>query len=160
MSVIGPARMNARAMNAGTGGVTFPLPIVMSAAQRSDIFRSVLESIAFAIRANLEQAEVVAEKRVAMLHFGGGMARSAVLTQSVADVTGRPVRLASTHETSAVGAAMLAFVATGTYRSPGDAVAAMAGGRRTIEPNPRSSTEYEDLYARWLAMCESFEALA
>ena len=141
--------MRAAAMNAGVGAIAFPLPLVMSDAGLPDVLRSTLEACAYAIRANLEQLDEVSGGHIEQLHLGGGMSRIGLLPQLLADVIDRPVRLARSPETSAVGAAMLAFVATGRFGSLDEAAEAMTGGTLTFEPRPRHSAEYDDYYARW-----------
>ncbi len=160
MTVLGPRVMRASAMNAGVGGVTVPLPLVMSAPERSHVLRSVLEATAYAIRANIEQLELVSGAPIASLAMGGGMSRSALFTQVIADVIDRAVEVAASPETSAVGAAVLAAVAVGLHPSLDAARAAMTDGRRIVEPNARASADYEDHYARWCAMSDGFERMA
>jgi autoinducer 2 (AI-2) kinase len=154
MSVLGPRAMRASEMTAGVGAITFPLPLVMSAPQRGDMLRSALEAAAFAIRANLEQIEAVSSTAVKRLALGGGMSRSDLFARIVADVIDRPVDVARTPETSALGAAMLAFTAIGTYSSIGAATRAMAPGGRTIAPRSAASAEYEDYYMRWCQLSD------
>ena len=160
MAVLGPRVMRASAMNAGVGGITLPLPLVMSAPERSHVLRSVLEATAYAIRANVEQLELVSGAPIASLALGGGMSRSAVFTQIVADVIDRVVAVAAASETSAVGAAVLAAVGAGLHPSLAAACAAMTGSKRAIEPKARASADYEDYYARWSAMSDGFEQMA
>jgi sugar (pentulose or hexulose) kinase len=80
-----------------------------------DVLRATLEACAYAIRGNLEQLDEVSGARIERLHLGGGMSRIGLLPQMLADVIDRPVELARSPETSAVGAAMLAFVALGQF---------------------------------------------
>jgi sugar (pentulose or hexulose) kinase len=159
MSVLGPRVMRASAMNAGVGGITLPLPLVMSAPERGHVLRSVLEATAYAVRANLEQLEQVNGTLVDSFAIGGGMSRSPAFTQIVADVIDRPVLVAAAPETSAVGAASLAFVAVGPHATMADAVGAMTAGGRPLAPSPRTSAVYEDCYARWCAMSDAFERM-
>jgi len=154
LSVLGPRAMRASQMTAGVGAITFPLPLVMSAPQRGDMLRSALEAAAYAIRANLEQIEAVSSAAVARLALGGGMSRSALLAQILADVVDRPVDVARTPETSALGAAMLAFAAIGTYGSIAEAMEAMAPGGRIVVPRAADSAEYEDYYMRWCQLSD------
>ena len=160
MAVLGPRVMRAAAMNAGVGGITLPLPLVMSAPERSHVLRSVLEATAYAIRANVEQLELVSGAPIASLALGGGMSPSAAFAQIVADVIDRPVHVAAAPETSALGAAVLAAAAVGMHPSLATARASMTGGGRTMEPNARASADYEDYYARWCAMSDGFEGMA
>ena len=154
MAVLGARTMRAHEMAAGVGALTLPLPLVMSAPDRGDLLRSMLEATAYALRANLEQLESVSGTRVERLHVGGGMSRSQLFTQIVADVVDRPVEVARSAETSAVGAAALASVTLGLHASLDEAIRGMAGGRRIAHPVLAASAEYEDLYARWCALSD------
>jgi sugar (pentulose or hexulose) kinase len=152
--------MRAGEMNAGIGALTFPLPLVMSAPEPGDILRSVLEATAYAIRANLEQIEEITGSHVAPLRLGGGMSRAPVFARIVADVLDRPIEVASSPETSALGAAALASAALRLHPSLEAAAAAMTGGRRTLTPVLAVSAAYEDCYARWCALSDEAARLA
>ena len=132
----------------------------MSAPDRAGMLRSVIEAAAYAIRANLEQLDEIGGKRAARLRLGGGMSRSRAFAQIVADVIDRPVLVASTPETSALGAAAIAAPALGLHPSIEDAVRAMTGAMTTIEPDVRRSADYEDHYARWCALSDEMARLA
>jgi autoinducer 2 (AI-2) kinase len=157
MTVLGPRAMRAAEMTAGVGALTLPLPLVMSAPERADLVRSVLEAVAYAVRANLEQIEEISNVRAQQLCVGGGMSLDAMFSQMVADVIDRPVSIARSPETSAAGAAMLASVAAGLHSSMASATAGMAHVRPALMPQLRASVEYEDGYARW---CELADAMA
>ncbi len=159
MTVLGPRTMNAAAMTAGVGGVTLPLPLAISPAGRPDVLRSVLESTAYAIRANVEQLEEVSGVRIATLRLGGGMSQSATFAQILADVLDRPIAVAATPNTTAIGAAMLGFVALGVHPTLEAAVGAMSHAT-TVEPDPRRATDYDDFYARWCTMADAFARMA
>lgn len=160
LAVIGPPVMRAARMNAGIGGVTFPLPFAVSAPERGAVLRAFLESAACAIRANLEQLESVAGVRIGHMALGGGMSRSETFARILADMLGRPVTVAGSPETSAVGAAALASVAAGLHPSLEAALAGMARPRETVEPGPREAAAYDDVYARWRAIASAFEEMA
>jgi autoinducer 2 (AI-2) kinase len=160
MSVLGARAMRAAEMTASMGAMTFPLPLVMSAPGRGDVLRSVLEGAAYAIRGNLEQLEAVSTATVKRLRVGGGMSRSALFARIVADVVDRPVEVARTPETSAVGAAALALAAIGRYGSIAEAVDVMSQGRRIVKPHLAASAAYEDYYARWCALSDELARLA
>jgi autoinducer 2 (AI-2) kinase len=153
----GARRMRASELGAGMGAVTFPLPLLVSGAGRGDVLRATLEGIACAIRANLEQLETVSGVQAGHLELGGGMSRSPLFARIVADLIDRPVRVAAHPETSAVGAAVLAAVATGLYGSLDEAVAAMCGRGQSIRPVLAASAAYEDVYTRWCALADGVE---
>jgi sugar (pentulose or hexulose) kinase len=85
------------------------------------------------------------------------MSRSAAFTRILADVIGRPVKVAASGETSAVGAAALAFGAHYGGRL-NDAAREMTLDMATVEPDTRTSAGYEDYYARWRDLAAHMEA--
>jgi sugar (pentulose or hexulose) kinase len=160
LAIVGPPVMHAARMNAGVGGVTFPLPLALSAPERGAVLRAVLESAACAIRANVEQLESVAGAPISRLALGGGMSRGALFVRILADTLGRPVTVAASPETSALGAAALAFAAIGLHPSLDTALAEMARPREAVEPQARGAAAYDDVYARWRAMAQEFQKMA
>jgi len=60
------------------------------------------------------------------LRVDGGLARSALLLQELADASGRTLQRAAEVETTALGAAFLAGLATGVWRTPAEACARAA----------------------------------
>ncbi len=160
MAVLGPRVMRASRMSAGLGALTLPLPLVMSSPGAGDMLRAVLESMAYALRANLEQIEAVADTPIASLRLGGGLSRNATFAQILADVADRPIEVTGAPETTALGAAALASVAPGLHASLDGAVAAMCSDRRTVRPRLAASAAYEDYYARWCAMADALERMA
>ncbi len=156
----GARRMRASELNATMGAMTFPLPLAVSDAGRGDVLRATLEGIACAVRANLEQLEEVSGLQARQLELGGGMSRDPLFARIVADIVDRPVRVAAHHETSAIGAAVLAAVTAGLHASLDGAVAAMCGLGATVTPVLATSAAYEDVYARWCALADGVERMA
>lgn len=155
----GTQPMRASAMTARLGGVTFPLPLAMFEAARGDLLRAQLEATAFALRSNLEQTEEVAGAPAKLVALGGGMSRSALFTRIVASVLGRAVEVCAMPQTTAAGAAASALVATGVESDLAAAARRLTGEPRVQEPDAHASAAYDDLYARWCAMADAFEAL-
>jgi autoinducer 2 (AI-2) kinase len=150
--------MRASKMNAGIGALMVPLPLVMSAPERGDVLRSVLESVAYAVRANAEQLEDVAGARIMRLALGGGMSRSPLFARILTDMIDRPVDVARAPETSALGAAAVASPALGLHDTIESAAEAMALPMRVIEPDAGASSVYEDCYGRWCEMADQLES--
>ncbi len=111
---------------------------------RGHLVRSVMESIACTLRANLEYLGLKATEIRAM----GGGASSPFWCQMKADMTG--VRLATlrNNETACLGAAILAGVGVGTFPSVAAACERIALGR-IFAPK---DTDYSECYERFLAM--------
>jgi sugar (pentulose or hexulose) kinase len=127
----------------------------MTAPERAEVLRSVLEGIAFALRANLEQIEAIAGLAIPSVALGGGMTRGALFPGILADVLGRAVHVARTPETSALGAAAVASPALGLHATLEAAIDAMTPGGSVVEPQMRTSAVYDDVYARWCALADT-----
>jgi len=115
----------------------------------ADIARSVLESVGFEIRTNLDamRGQNVAIERFRV--FGGG-AKSDLWCQMIADICRVPVERCVDVETAAMGAAMLALVAAGVFPTAAQAQDAIGHGREWFEPSAEPA--YEDSYRQYCNM--------
>ncbi len=116
---------------------------------RADVVRAALDSIAYQVRDALAAMEKDSGRRVRELRVDGGATANGYLMQFQADVLGRPVRRPKMAETTALGAAMLAGLAVGLWRSPGE-LAALGGSERLFRPSMRPA-ERERLVNGWHA---------
>ncbi|MGZ6242673.1 MAG: FGGY-family carbohydrate kinase, partial [Candidatus Binataceae bacterium] len=116
---------------------------------RSDVVRAALDSIAYQVRDALAAMEKDSGHRVPELRVDGGATANGYLMQFQADVLGRPVRRPKMVETTALGAAMLAGLAVGLWRSPSE-LAALGGSGRVFRPSMRNA-ERERLVNGWHA---------
>jgi autoinducer 2 (AI-2) kinase len=157
VAVLGPPRMRAAAMNVMTGGLMLPTPLAVSAPNSGDLLRATLEGAAYAVRANLEQLEDIAGAAASSVAVGGGMSRSALFPQILADVISRPVHVARSPETSALGAAAIASPAFGLHATIDEALDAASREITRREPDMRTSATYDDCYQRWLAIATTLE---
>jgi autoinducer 2 (AI-2) kinase len=148
LALLGVAPLSARFLGARLGGLLLPVPLILRRPSRDSLLRAVLENVAFALRGSLETLETVTGLSVAELRLGGGMTRSAAFVRLLADVIGRPVRVAGLPEVSALGAAMCAAVGAGLYSSFTEAQA-MAPPLTCLEPDPAVVADYQDFYRRW-----------
>ena len=87
---------------------------------RADLVRATLDSIVYQVHDLLVAMEKDSGKRIAELRVDGGAAANDYLMQFQADLFGRPVRRPSMAEATVLGAAILAGVATGVWRSGSD----------------------------------------
>ncbi len=113
---------------------------------RGHLLRAALEGVAFALREGLEALEE-AGTPVPELRLAGGGTASELWRRMLADVLGRPLRPlpdAVASVASARGAALLAGVASGVYRTAEDVLA--PDPDRVIRPGDRA---YEAAYARY-----------
>jgi xylulokinase len=117
---------------------------------RGHLLRAALEGVAFALREGLEALEGTGIP-VPELRLAGGGAASEPWRRLLADVLGRPLRLlpaAVASVASARGAALLAGVASGAYRTAGDTLALAPDPDRVIRPG-EASAAYGAAYARY-----------
>ncbi|MFH8250680.1 glycerol kinase GlpK [Microbacterium sp. B2969] len=84
---------------------------------RGHIARAALESTAFQTRDVMEAVVADTGRRIAELRVDGGMTRDGLLMQFQADVLGLPVIRPAIVETTALGAAYAAGLATGVWKS-------------------------------------------
>jgi len=114
-----------------------------------NVVRSILENIAFALKANLAQAAEVAGEpgRVTM---GGGMTRCGLFCEVVAAVLEREIEVVPEHEATAVGCAMAGFYGLGDYPDLLDSIEAMKPEPKVIEPDEDDADDYQDLYEEWM----------
>ncbi len=84
---------------------------------------------------------------------GGISRKSSFVMQMFADVLGRPVKVASCEQTCALGGAIFAAVASGTYPDVPTAMEHMASGiDRVYSPDAGAAAVYSKLYARYCAL--------
>ena len=72
---------------------------------------------------------------------------------------GRPHAIAARADTCAIGAAMLAAVASGVAPDLASLVAALPPPAVTIEPDPRTRAVHDEAYARHIALFEALRPL-
>ena len=115
---------------------------------RAHFARSIMESIAFIVRRNVDvlagMGIPVNEVRV----LGGG-ARSQVWNRIKADVLGIPVVSTEIEEAASLGAALLAGVAVGTFPSLDEAVQRAVVIKDRFEPDPANREAYDAAYATY-----------
>ena len=110
----------------------FPFPTLHVRPDRATLLRAFLESVGYALRANIAQIEGVTGKPTRELTLSGGMSRSAVLTRIIADVSGLPVRIAAEPESAALGCAVL--IAANADHGDLRSAAATMGRRDWLRP--------------------------
>lgn len=82
---------------------------------KSHLIRATLESLAFQTRDVLEAMEIDAGQKLLLLRVDGGACANNLLMQFQADILGVPVQRPKIFETTALGAAFLAGLATGFW---------------------------------------------
>ena len=132
--------------NGAARGVFYGLTL---AHNKAHMTRALLEGSAFALRDVLE-AMRAAGLDVRRLTIVGGGAKGALWRQIKADVTGLPVRVPTSVETTATGAAILAAVGAGLHGNVAEAAQAFVSYRPGEEaPDPERREIYDAAYTRY-----------
>lgn len=108
------------------------------ATTRADLLRSVMEGVAYSVLDNIRVAQA-AGADLGQVRTVGGAAESELWTQIKADVYDTSIEVPEVSSASALGAAMLAGVATGVYRDYHDAVQRAVRVIRRQEPGEGTS---------------------
>lgn len=82
------------------------------------------------------------------LAVDGGLSNSDLCMQTQADVTGIPVDRPAMRETTALGAAIAAGLATGLWRRLDDLAAVNRAGRRVFTPSP-DRHRFDRMVRKW-----------
>lgn len=114
---------------------------------RADLVRATLDSIAYQVHDVLVAMENDSGHRIPELRVDGGASANGYLMQFQADLFGRPVRRPSMGETTVLGAAMLAGIAAGVWRSDRE-LKALRKLDRAFRPRMKAA-ERERLLAGW-----------
>jgi xylulokinase len=129
--------------NGAARGVFYGLTLAHT---RAHMTRAVLEGSAFALRDILE-AMVNAGLGVRRLTIVGGGAKGTLWRQIKADVTGYPIRVPTSVETTATGAAILAAVGAGVFPSVAEATSAFVSYEPVEHaPDPEAKARYDEAY--------------
>jgi glycerol kinase len=116
-------------------------------ASRAHLVRAALEAIAYQVRDVVEAMAADAGAPPTELRVDGGAAENSFLMQFQADQLGIPVVRPAVVETTALGAAFLAGLATGVWHSQAQIAALWQEQRRFAPAMPVD--ERERLYAGW-----------
>lgn len=104
--------------------------------QKGHIARATLEATCYQTKAILDAMERDSGKRLESLAVDGGLSNSDLCMQTQADVTGIPVDRPAMRETTALGAAIAAGLATGVWNKLEDLRDVNRSGRRIFQPSP------------------------
>lgn len=107
--------------------------------------RAIYEGVAFEHRRHLDRL-LLARSRPAMARFAGGAARSVIWSEIFASTLGLPLEKPRASELGALGAAILASVASGHHRDLASASAAMTGISQTVLPQPALRRQLDRRY--------------
>lgn len=150
VALIGPTPLDLSQPRLQPGGLLFPVPVTFSGLDRARLARAALENVVFAVRGAADLLGEVTGAIPNSLAVGGGMTRTELFTQVLADVMAHPIRVAPAPEVSLQGAALAAEAALEGGNALAQMAAAARDSLREVEPDQVAQHEYQEHYARWL----------
>lgn len=123
------------------------------------IFRALVEATCFGARKIVERFIEEGIPIKGIIGLGGVAKKSPFVMQVMADVLNRPIRIARSEQTCALGAAMFAATAAGIYDTVEDAMHQMGSGfDAEYLPNPEAAKKYDIIYQKYSALGKKVEA--
>ena len=123
---------------------------------KAHLARAAVEAMAYQTRDVVDAMTLDAGEQLAELRVDGGASVMDLLCQFQADQLGVPVARPANRETTALGAAYMAGLGTGVWKSP-DEISARWQAAATFEPS-RSRDEADSLYEGWKKALERAKA--
>ncbi|GAB1315830.1 Glycerol kinase [Madurella fahalii] len=115
---------------------------------KGHIARATLEATCYQTRAILEAMEKDSEHKLESLAVDGGLSNSDLCMQTQADISGIPVDRPGMRETTALGAAIAAGLATGVWRQLDDLKKVNQAGRKVFRPI-MDREKADKLFRKW-----------
>ena len=128
-----PAAILAHLMRTNQGTIDDPIALV----------RAILEGLALAYRAGIEDLEHLSGRHIDVLHVLGGGARNGLLCQLAADACHRPV-LAGPVEATALGNVLVQAIGSGELRDLQEARAVARASAQIIIYEPRALVDWDE----------------
>ena len=135
----------------------FPYPFESEKFSPEAIARAILEAIAYAGRANLEQIESATGISPQEVFICGGLSQSRLFNQIVASVLNCPCKVAGSPESAGLGTAICAFVGVGVYPDLKTGAEEMSGSTFLIEPVAQWQEAYQEGYKKWREEYDKFD---
>ena len=125
-----------------------------------DIYRALVEATAFGTRIIIEAYEENG-LNIDELYTCGSLVNNPLIMQIYSDVTGRPIKVASSSQATALGAAILGSVAAGPeyggYGSYAEAIKKMtAPAKKTYKPNRENLEIYNKIFVDYKLLHDFF----
>jgi len=118
----------------------------------AELLRAAQEGAAFAVREAVDLLDAASGAARATVVLSGGTARSRSAAQLRADVLGRRTLVSDEPDVTLLGAAALALVGAGLVDDLEDARLRLGTTFTALDPDPRRTARYGELFGRW---CEA-----
>ncbi|PRY83797.1 ribulokinase [Mongoliibacter ruber] len=122
------------------------------------VFKALVEAISFGSKSIVERFRQEGVQIDAVIGLGGVAKKSTLVMQTLADVLNMPIKVASSDQAPALGAAMYAAVAAGIHPNTESAIQAMSNGfDKVYHPIPANVPVYEKLYGEYVGFGKLIE---
>jgi L-ribulokinase len=122
-----------------------------------EIYRALIEATAFGALTIINRLEEYGVMVQEVVCTGGLAVKNAALMQIYADILGRPMKVARSEQTCALGAALFAAVAAGAYQNVAEGQQKLCAVRdQVFQPNAAAHTIYQQLYALYRSLHDAF----
>lgn len=130
-------------LDSNARGVFFGISAIHT---KAHMIRSIMEGVAFSLKDCLD---IIGEANmdIRAIRASGGGGKSPLWRQIMADVFGKSVHTINSTEGPALGAALIAGVGTGIYKSVGEACRTAIKTDSRTDPKPADSSLYKKHYA-------------
>ncbi len=125
---------------------------------KADMIRSVMEGVMYSLKdccGVLDEMGVLPEE----IYMCGGGARSPLWKRMAADIFGLPIKTLSCQEGPALGAAILAGVCAGVYKSVADGCSRCVKVKETVPPTKNDKKQYEKAYDIYRALYPALKSI-
>ncbi len=127
--------------------------------QKAHFARSIMESLGYIIRRNLEAIHDMGIQINQIRTMGGG-SKSEIWNQIKSDITGKPFYTTqSAQDAACLGAAILAGTATGVFKSIASACESMVQVKRVYEPDEKNQELYGRQYEKYMTLFHAVEPI-
>jgi len=114
---------------------------------RQEMLQNIIEGVTHEMTEMIERLERLSDVPIEVIRAFGGPTKSPKWLQLKADISGKKVEAVEVEEASALGAALLAGVATGVYTSYNQAIDATTKIKGTYHPQPEIHKIYKRQHA-------------
>lgn len=115
------------------------------------IFRALVEATCFGSKAIVDRFQEEGTPIHGVIALGGVAKKSPLVMQIMADVLDRPIKVAASEQTCALGAAMFAAVAGQIHGTLKEAIRHMGSGfDHEYQPIPENAAQYQEIYQKYL----------
>jgi sugar (pentulose or hexulose) kinase/phosphoglycerate dehydrogenase-like enzyme/ribulose-5-phosphate 4-epimerase/fuculose-1-phosphate aldolase/putative sterol carrier protein len=150
LSTAGAQIFNGSAISIPIDSITLStMDLQADVSARGKLARGILEGMAFGVKANLKQINEVSSKEPNKVFVGGGMTRSKLWTQMIADVLGVSTTVTAVPHASGMGAAICAAVGSGLYKNVKSASEALVKVLREHDVDSPANDIYNEVYESW-----------